>query len=168
MELSLPKVLLIFYLIIASGYMKDLYGHQFKRLLEENRLAQHLISLIFIMVIINLLGISSMEKMLCYTLLIYTWFILSTKLDVYWNLLLVSGVVIYYFYESYLDNTEKELDDMLFSSQSINNIKQKNDNIRKYSLFALILITMTGLVLYNNKKGIQYGGNYDIIKFLFY
>lgn len=45
--------------------------------------------------------------------------------------------------------------------------KLKNQNYSTYILVCIVLFIIFGSYMYSQKKTIQYGGGYDLVKFLF-
>lgn len=166
-DISLSKALLVFYLVIASGFTKDLYSGQLKDFVKENRFAKHIIGFIGMLIIINSLsGLNKSYEVIGYSLAAYLWFILTTKLDLQWNLAIILLLTIGYLYESELLNYESEAEkDKSLDQEDINRIKIKNKRIKQMILVSILVITVIGTILYINKKSTQYGGNFDVAKF---
>ena len=47
-----------------------------------------------------------------------------------------------------------------------NKIKNRHNNDKMTYVIAILLITIIGTALYYNKKKVQYGGNFDSMKFM--
>ena len=102
------------------------------------------------------------------TLLIYCWFILSTKLDLSWNIAIIILLTIYFLYESKCtSDINIELKDNLLSNQHKNEIVKTYINNNNYILMAIFGLTIVGTFCYSSEKQVQYGGNYSIINFWF-
>jgi len=168
-EVSLSRALLIFYLIISSGYTKDLYSGQLKDYIMENRFAQHLIGFIIMLVVINSLsGINEPQRIIMYSLLAYVWFVLTTKLDLQWSLIIIALLTIGYLYESKLiGNINESKDDKSLKQEDIERIKHKNTQITNTITISIVVVTIIGSLLYMTRKSNQYGGNFDLGKFFF-
>jgi hypothetical protein len=166
---SLAKVLLLFYVLSASHYTTNLYGKEMKSFLEESRIAQHIIAFILMLVIINIIGnIQAIDKLLFYTLFAYVWFLFSSKLNVQFNLIIISLLFIWFLYENkfYINNIIINNDENLSYNDKIN-INNKYKNINIYASAFIFIITLIGVYNYSDKKIIQYGGNFDPLKFIF-
>ena len=91
---SIGRVILLTYVILASGYCSSLFSKGLKQAIEDNRMVQHLLLLILIIslmtIIGNPLGVEPTENqqmnIIISSLIIYVWFILTTKLDLSWNI----------------------------------------------------------------------------------
>jgi hypothetical protein len=170
-SVSLSKALLIFYVLIASQFTGGLIGKQLREYIQENRIAQHIISFIMLLVIIHLIGgVNDMKKVVIYGTIGYIWFIFTTKLDIHWNLIVILLLVIGYLYENNIFNDEQLIltKDQVLSSEEKSKIINKNKNYRSYIVVGILLTTLVGTLLYEQKKGVQYGGGFSILKYLFY
>ena len=167
-EISLSKSLLVFYLFIASGFTKDLYSGQLKDFIQENRFAQHILGFISMLVIVNFLsGVNNPNQILMYSFLAYIWFILTTKLDLHWNLIIIALLVFGYLYESNLIGKEEDAaTDPSLTKENIKKIKQDNKKIKKIIFASIITVTLIGTCIYLNKKTVQHGGNFDLGTFI--
>lgn len=169
--MSLVKFLLVYYLLLYSPTTSNLLSKQMKSLIEENRLVQHLIGLITMIVLVLTISgdnISNISAVI-YGFLGYVLFILSTKLDIHWNIILLSLLLVGYFYEKSLNNKTKQvLLDRILSEDEKTNIISFVKNKQMIGIGALLLITVIGVYLYNDKKHIQYGGGFSWTKFFLY
>jgi hypothetical protein len=167
-DISVIKPLVIFYLIIANNYTGNLFAGQLKDYVVENRFAQHIIAFITLLVLINLYSdINNINKSLSYTGGIYLWFILTTKLDLHWNIMLTVLLLVGYMNENRMLDKEKNVNDDENIPKNIKNkIFNKNKQIRSCVVVGSLLVTLLGTYEYYNKKTVQYGGNFDPIKYL--
>lgn len=167
---SLSKVLLIFYLLIATNFTNNLVSKQFKSFFEENRLAQHCIAITSLLVLITSVGgVVDTKKAIIYTILGYIWFLLTTKLDIHWNMIIVLILLAGYLFENNLDNKEKLMtDDKALTPEEKEKLINKDNKIKALIVGGAMIITLLGTFLYSNKKHVQYGGGYDPITFLLY
>lgn len=171
MEYSLLSSLLIFYLLVSSNMTNDLMGKQMKSYLKSNRLAQHIVAITMMLVLLTLIGkFNNIFDLLLFTLLGYTWFIFTTKLDIQWNIMVLIVLLIGFLYENNMIMKEnKAINDEALTEKEINKIKNKHEKIKKYFVFTAFGITAVGTLLYGNKKTVQYGGgNFDIVRYLLY
>ena len=168
---SISRALLLFYIIIASNFTKGLFSKQLRTFFSENRLAQHLIGFIMMLVLIILIGnVTDTYKALFYSLIAYTWFIFTTKLDIHWNIIIILLMVFGFLYESQLNEKQTNaLKDPNLTDEQKNNIIKENSKSKIYIIAIILAVTIIGTVLYVKKKDIQYGGaQFDIITYLFY
>jgi hypothetical protein len=169
MNNSLSKALLFFYLCIAGSYTKDLYSGQLKDFIKDNRLIQHLIGLITMTIIIIEYGNMDICNSIIYSIISYCWFILTTKLDLHWNLIIIGLLLIGFLYESKLFNKDVQVNnDKVLDDKNKQKILNRNKNIRTIIFISIFGITLIGSYFYYNKKKVQYGGSYNDIQFLLY
>ena len=108
LNLSIGKILLLTYIIIASSFCSNLFSNGLKKAIESNRFVQHIILILLIMSLMIFFGnpfgveISTNHtiNIVIITLLVYVWFILTTKLDLAWNVAIIILLTIYFLYES--------------------------------------------------------------------
>lgn len=173
---SVAKVVLLFYLISANSYNKNLFGKQMQRFIEDNRLAQHVIAFITLFVLISfesdIFGSSpdlSTLDALIYTIIGYIWFVFSTKLDVHWNIIFLILLVGAYISDRNMRVQEDEAHkDPSLTTEQVRAIIEQNNAWRTLSTALIIVITIIGTVLYSDRKSEQYGGGYDIFTYMLY
>lgn len=168
-NISLSKAILLFYLIIAINFTRNLYSGQMIDYFSNNRFVQHLIGFIAMLVIIMEVGnVKDIYLALIYSFLAYIWFILTTKLDIQWNLAIIGLLLFGFLYNNQMEEKEqKAIKDKSLNKKALKEIKQKNLQTRSYILLGIIILTLIGLISYIIKKKNQYGGNFDTVKFLF-
>lgn len=168
-DISLSKAILFFYLFIASNYIKDLYAGQLKDYIKQNRFAQHVIGFItMIIIIINIGKVKEPKNAVFYATISYIIFVLSTKLDLEWNIAIVILLTIGYIYETKMYNKETEsYNDQSLEDKDKDKIKNSNKRMMSLIINSILIIIAIGVFRYVNKKQIQYGGNFDEVTFLF-
>lgn len=175
-NLSIGKILLIAYIIISSSYCSNLFSNALKVELETNRYMQHLILILLIMSLLiifdNPFGVEISSNhtfnMVILTLLVYVWFILTTKLDLAWNIGVIMLLIIYFLYESKLTtNINLKLSDSNVSNEQKKKIVSEFVKINNYVLLILFGFTLMGTFIYSSEKQVQYGGGFDPVRFWF-
>lgn len=171
---AISKVLLIFYLINLKGD-KSLIGTPFKRFIDENRLAQHFISFITIVILFTLYyDISgkktvSLLEIFFYAFVTYALFIMSTKIDAHWNIMFLLILAFGFFMDYNIRSRESEImSDPNIQDTMKNNILEQNNRYINYYAGLVMFFIITGTVLYSERKAEQYGGSYDPVKFFIY
>ena len=174
---SIGRIVLLTYVILSSQYCSNLFSHGLKNAIESNRLVQHLILLILIMTLMIIFGnplgveITNNEQFntIVMSLLVYVWFIMTTKLDLTWNISIMIVLCIYFLFES------KKISDykIVVNDPNLDINKKKElldsfDQLQKYLLITIFGMTIAGTYLYANEKQIQYGGGFSLYKFFFY
>lgn len=167
---SLVMPLLVFYLIISLNLIGDLNSGQLAMFIKDNRYVKHIMGLTLMTIILSQYGNISDNniKLFVYTIISYSLFIFTTKMDLKWSMILVLLLLFGYIYENKL--ISKELDaqnDTALKEQDKNNIRNKHDYIKFVIMITIIIVIFIGMYQYYNKKQIQYGGNFDITKFFF-
>jgi len=164
--MEIGKILLLTYIIIASNYCSNLFSNSLKNAIENNRYVQHLILIILIMSLLLIFEQGNSIKftynkhinVIIMTLLIYTWFILTTKLDLAWNIAIMIMLVIYFFYENKKNNDYKNVNnDINLSIENKNELYNILINTQKSLLLGIFGITLVGTFIYGIEKYNQYG-----------
>jgi Ca2+/Na+ antiporter len=192
--MEIGKILLLTYIIIASNYCSNLFSNSLKNAIENNRYVQHLILIILIMALLIIFEQGNSIKftsnnhinVIIMTLIIYTWFILITKLDLAWNIAIMIMLVIYFFYENKKNNDYKNINnDKNLSNEDKNELYKVLTNTQNSLLLGIFGITLTGTFIYGIEKYNQYapqklyrGGNllqeggginsFNMVKFFFH
>lgn len=177
-DFSIGRIILLTYIIIASNYCTNLFSHGLKEAIENNRIVQHIILLILIMTLLltfgdtnNMINITNNNQfnIIIMSFIVYAWFVLTTKLDVGYNVGILIILTIYFLYEN---KKTMEYEIVLKDKNLTQNKKQElintYNNIQKYLLLTIFGITITGTLLYVNEKQIQYGGGFSLYRFFFY
>lgn len=169
-DISLSGALLIFYTGVASKFTHTLFSKQVQHFLEHNRFAQHLIAFILLLVTMILIGgVTKIDRAILYSAVGYAWFILSTKLDAHWNIMILLTILIAFLYEIQLNEQDKlTLKDPVLSKDKKDEIIIRNSNYKTYFIYTVLGLTVIGSGLYLRKKILQYDGNFDLMTFLFY
>ncbi len=170
-NVPIVKVLLLFYLMIGNSLLQPLLSKQWKDMMENSRMTQHIIGLTTIIALIILLsdGHVGSVNILIYSLITYLWFLFSTKLDIHWNIIVVVLLLMAYLYENSLKFKElNATNDKVLTEEEKQSIKKNNHNKKMYFMIGVLLVTITGALLYANRKEVQYGGGYSTLNFLLY
>ena len=163
--MEIGKILLLTYIIIASNYCSNLLSSGLKNAIENNRFVQHLILLILIMSLIlifdegNAIKFTSNNQLnlIIMSLLIYTWFILTTKLDLAWNIAIMIILLVYFFYENKKNIDYKNIvSDKNLSTEHKNELYNTLITTQKSLLLGIFGITLTGTIIYGTEKYYQY------------
>ena len=174
---SIGRIVLLTYVILASQYCSNLFSHGLKEAIESNRMVQHLILLILIMTLMiifgNPLGVeftnNEQFNIIVMSLLVYVWFVMTTKLDLSWNVAILIILTIYFLYESKKVSEYK----IILADPNLDLVRKKElfdsfNNLQKYLLITIGGITIAGTFLYANEKQVQHGGGFSFYKFFFY
>jgi hypothetical protein len=170
-DFSLGKILLLFYVLVSSPVLFNLLSKQWKKTLENDRIAQHLLGIMTLLSLTILVsnGKFSIQRIFAYTAIAYMWFIFSTKVDIHFNIIMLGSLLAFYLYQNNLQNDDVIIEeDKLLSKEEKKNLKKNKKNIYFYGTLMILLITLSGTLFYANKKEVQYGGGYSLTNFLIY
>jgi len=154
--MSIGKIMILFYLFASSSAIFPLLSKQLKNELENNRAAQHILGFMTILALSILVsnGKFSIMRIFVYAIIGYLWFVLTTKLDLQWTILIMGSLMCFLIYQNTIDGNINE--------------RKNNEKYYQYIPIIIFLSTVIGTVLYSNKKEGQYGGGYDLMNFLIY
>jgi len=170
-NLSIGKIILLFYLLVSSTSLFPLLSKQWKKELENNRIAQHILGITTMMALVILIsnGKFSTLRIILYTFLGYLWFIMATKLDLQWSIIIIVLLLGYYLYTNIAENKDIQIiNDKILSNDEKIILTKENKYNNAYAIGIIILVTICGTILYSEKKEDQYGGGYNLINFLIY
>lgn len=151
------------YLIISSNYLGELFSCKFREFLSSNMLIKHLLCIITFGFLVILAIIDIEDENVYYngillTIILYIWFVLSTKTHVY-----VTLIIVLLFFVMYIINYRvKYLKEKKKSTQKL-------ELINKYILIGCFIITILGVINYGYLKKIELnkrGENFSLFYFL--
>lgn len=162
---QLTKGLLIFYLALAGNYLGDLFSPQMQRLFDKNRWVKHIIGLTTMSVsVVYGAGITEMNRMVAYTVVCYVMFLLSTKMDVQWNMLLLALLLAGYVIDNNRSNLIGDAEDSEEAAAQISKYNKEQDRI----LMVMLVVTLIGTALYARRQSVEHGADFNLIKYIFY
>jgi Ca2+/Na+ antiporter len=165
---SYAKALLLFYILLIGSSATNLIGTQLGDFIRDNRYFQHVVGYVTMMTLLSeFSGVDEPKKLLFMTTLLYAWFILTTKLEVQWNLAILLLLVLAYLYENHLETKEKSLiEDQAADNDDLNRVVSQDDRIKYFITISIGVITIIGTILYLQRKRVQYGGDFDLERYL--
>ena len=90
-------------------------------------------------------------------------------MDIHWNIVILGLLFVGYMYENNLSVKEKEImSDPNLSNDKKKEIISRNNNYKTLIVGSVIIVTIVGTLFYSQKKREQYGGGYDVFKYIFY
>jgi len=164
------KFLLALYLVQLNSFASNTLGKQMKEYAKNNRIFQHIINIIYIFVLISFVDSTrTINNITVSSIGVYLVYLLSTKLDLQFNLLMMGLILIYYFYTRELENKKNRLNnDNELDNTIKNNIitfDKYKYNIAGIGIFSILIYLV---YIYGMRKNIQYGGGFSYVKFLLY
>ena len=166
-EFSVVKLLLLYYALIATNFTPHLIGNQLRDFIRENRIAQHIVGLMTLIVLVHTVTEhNNIMDSIKYAAIVYVLFVLTTKLDLHWNIVLISLMFCYYIYESLIEEYERHTvyDNNIPDDKKMEVIADHHNKNIMITMI-VIMITLIGTILYSHKKHEQYGGGYDLFKY---
>jgi ABC-type multidrug transport system fused ATPase/permease subunit len=147
MNVKIPyEAFFALYLIISSNYLGELFSCKFREFLSSNMIIKHLFGFMTFgfLVILTKIGLENdnfLYEGILLTLVLYIWFILSTRTHVY-----ITSIIVLLFFVMYIINYRVEY------------LKQKKKSteklevINKYILIITGVITILGVINYGYLK----------------
>lgn len=167
-KMSLTKALFIFYLFIANNYTKELYSGQLTDFIKENRLVQHFIGFLTLVIIIMMTAdVKDPTTAFIYGIMGYTFFIMTTKVTLEFNLVILTLLFLGFLYENILDDKEEmAYEDPVLTNEERKKIKKKNREYKEKIFYLIALITIVGMTSYLLHKRSEYGDQFSLSQFL--
>lgn len=176
---SLVSMMLLFYLAIANNYTDRLLSREMQVAIRESRFAQHLIGFLLLMVVVFMVGnVDSVEHGLVYSVIGYGWFVLSTKLDLRTNIVILSLMVLAFLYEQkILAKLESVSKDLVLSAEEKLRYTRRHLMVKKTYIALIAGLTVAGAGYYcykhccsgsSSSSGQSGGGSQSLMEFIFY
>jgi hypothetical protein len=164
------KFLLALYLVQLTGLTNNTLGKQLKEYVYSNRMIQHIINVVFLIVLISMLDDQrSLTNITISSLVLYIIYIFTTKLDLQYNLLILAFALFYYFYKREVNKQIRRVsDDNDIDSNLKNMIVKLDENKEMIFGSGLLLVLAYFVYIYVSRKSVQYGGGFSYSKFLMY
>lgn len=159
----LAKSLFVFYLIVSGNYLGNLFGCKTQQVFNENMYVKHLLGFFTLYFFISLVETSdvvptSLTDRFVFAFVVYIWFIISTRIEVkYWLVLIILLCIIYVLQLNIESENKKELPD----SKKIENISK----IQKIILYISVIITIIGFLIYLGEKKHEYKKSFNYSTF---
>lgn len=165
---TMSQALLLFYLVIAGNQLGGMLSRQLMDALKNDRMAQHIVGLVTMLtLVVNFGGVTSAKNAVFYTVLGYIWFLMTTKLDLRWNLILLILMVVGFLYETNMMGKEKNfLVDQALTNEDKERILNNHRKVKNTIVVTLFTITLIGFILYYIKKRKQYGIDFNASTFM--
>ena len=158
------------YLVQLTSLTNNTLGKQLKEYVYSNRIIQHIINVIFLIVLISMLDDQrSLTNITISSFVIYIIYIFSTKLDLQYNLLILTFALFYYFYQREVNRQIQRINNDNEIDTNLKNMLISMDE-NKEIIFGtgLLLVLAYFVYTYVSRKSVQYGGGFSYTKFLMY
>lgn len=151
----------------------DLLSKQFIEFYESNRLLQHVLAFMTLMVIALTIAVNrdyqSILETIFYAAITYCFFLFSTKLDLHWFLILFMVIVAGFIHDIMVQyHNYNIIRDDNIDIETRKKVIDENNDRRKNIIILITIILVVGNGLYTKKKIDQYGGAFDTMTLLFY
>jgi len=161
------KAIFLLILAVSGNFVAETLSCSTQNILSNNMLAKQFVILLMIYFTLGFVGDNSVNPTInfVFTLLMYVIFICFTKMDIYFTLISIIILTLIYIIHSYsdyyklLDTKDKNIK----HKKTINRL----ENVIKLMSIILILIIVTGFVIYTNRQMKTHGANWSTRKFLF-
>ncbi len=162
------KFLLILYLVQLSSLTSNTMGKQLKEYVYSNRIAQHIINLTFLFVLISLADKDmDIQGIAINSVSVYLIYLLSTKLDLQYNVLILLLILFYYFYKRDIESKNNRIiQDRDLDNETKKILTFMENNKNNILGGGLVLFLIYFCYVYCQRKTVQYGGGFSYSRFL--
>lgn len=157
---DLIKSIFLMLLALSGGYVAETLGCKTQKILTENMYLKHIV---IIMLVYFTSSVFSEDKNpnenMKTTLLIYTFYLLFTKMNIYFTLAVFAMLGINYILSTYVKYYEKEEIE-----------EERRELFRDYQkklTIGVAVLVITGFTLYATDKYKEYGNKFSLKTFLF-
>jgi hypothetical protein len=141
-----------------GGFLGDeLFTSRLKVFFYQNRWVKHLLAYLtlIISVVATEHGELPIRKVLLEGLVLYIWFLISTKVPIAYNLAFLSLLLIGFI----LNQTDDRVYDLYF-------VRIEKESLLDLFDLSIIAIVVIGFFIYFDEKVIKFGGEFNMSKFL--
>ncbi len=158
--LSLPKTIFLIYLIISGNFLAGLFGCNTQAAFSNNMALKHLLGFMTMFFFIVVVDSDSKwsdnpKTQLLYTLLFYSIFVITTRMDYKWWIAFVLCLSLMYIlqvYKDHKDTTDEE--------------KEKYETYQLYLIYLSAIIVFLGFFIYLGRKKAEYKNSFDFVTFM--
>lgn len=151
--------LFVLYLIISANYMTPLFSCKIRSFLDNSMIVRHFLgylTMCFFVVLANQNSPLPIDKLFGISAVLYIWFMLSAKMDVYTWIPFILSIAAIYVLGIYETNI-KESDPSKLEKISL---------AKQILTYVAVGITVIGVFLYYGEKKIEYGNKFSNLKFI--
>lgn len=148
---TIPKVIIVFYIIAMAPFITNLISKQTKDFFIGNRYGYNIIGIMITIFLVSYFGkTTNISDAIIYSFIAYGWFMLTTKLDFIWIVVVVIGI---YMIIIYTINYNNKLENV----SEVERYKLKNKFNKKITtlLWGIFGLTLTGTFFYMKKQYLQ-------------
>jgi len=148
--------LVTLYLIVAGNFLAPLFACRLQYFIESNFVVRHYIGFLTMLLFVRLTSDtkSSFKNILISSLIMYAWFIATTRVNFSaWILIITIASALFFIH--YYEYSEKDPD---YKKTTIDEHLPK---IKDLLVISMAVITMIGLIIYAGEKRLEYGKKFN-------
>lgn len=152
----------LIYLLIACNFLAAVFGCKLQYFLQTNMVLKHLVGFLLMMFLIifaepRFRDTGKYLEATVYSIILYIWFILTTKTHIYITVIIIALFMVLYILELWKGTLDEKIDE-----DTINNIKKA----QLYITIGAFIITILGFFQYMSLKQAEYGGEFNYTTFV--
>jgi len=164
--------IVVFYIISMSPNLNLLTSERLNEEIKNNRYLQHLIGFLTICYIISTLdvieGDKKNAKLLFASVIAHMFILISSKMDSKSGIILMISFAIYYIFIKKSNSEELKLnEDKSLNKKEKEKIKKSKRRMTYGFTILMSIIMFYSCFKYMGKKHVQYGGGFNLDKFIF-
>jgi phosphatidylglycerophosphatase A len=168
MELDLSNhtsSLFVLYLILSSNFLAPLFSCKIQNFIQSSMLLRHILgymTMTFFVLVANQKNPLPIGTLIALSIGLYTWFVASTRMNLYAWFILLIAIGGCYLLQIYQDDIERDTE----------NLDERQDELTGVNLAKKILtgiaiaITIFGVAIYFGEKRVEYGKKFNLSTFV--
>ena len=158
--------LFLFYFIISGNYLGELLSCKMTEVLTNNMNFKHLVGFISLFLTLSLTvdTTTSLLNLFILSIILYIWFILTTKTTKFITMILISLLVIAFIIHIYKERVEYNIQKNIKKQHNKNILKQINQ-FDTIIIIIFILLTIIGVIIYIGEKKLDFPKQFNWIEF---
>jgi hypothetical protein len=157
--------LFILYLILSSNFLAPLFSCKIQNFIQSSMLLRHILgymTMTFFVIVANQKNPLPIGKLIPLSIGLYTWFVASTRMNLYAWFILLIAIGGCYLLQIYQDDIERDTENLDERQDELTGI-----NLAKKILTGIaIAITIFGVAIYFGEKRIEYGKDFNLSTFV--
>lgn len=163
--------LALIYLVISGNYLGNLFGCRVQQMMSNNFSIKHLLGFLttyFLIVLSSPPEGFSNWTVFGFTVIIYIWFFLTTKMNVsFWIPMILSVMAAYFLYIYNKQENQKENQKENQQEESKEASKEKIQIVQSVLVTLSAILTILGVTSYYGEKKLEYGYQFNPSTFWF-
>jgi hypothetical protein len=168
MELDLSNhtsSLFILYLILSSNFLAPLFSCKIQNCIQSSMLLRHVLgymTMTFFVIVANQKNPLPIGKLITLSIGLYTWFVASTRMNLYAWFILLFAIGGCYFLQIYQEDIKGDTDNLEKNQDKIDGIQLA----KKILTGIAVATTIFGVAIYFGEKRIEYGKEFNLSTFV--